>query len=156
MIKSVSFEKTTYQDLPFKFEAGTPAITQAVGLGCAFDYLQNIGLTAILAHENNLLHYATELLNAIPTLRIIGTAANKIGIISFILEDMTPHDIGTFLNEKGIAVRTGLHCAEPAIKRFGIKGTVRVSFGLYNTREEVERLAVALREIKTPPSRAGR
>ncbi|MFI4936890.1 MAG: SufS family cysteine desulfurase [Candidatus Berkiellales bacterium] len=146
MIKSVTFEKTIFNDLPLKFEAGTPAFAQAIGLGAAIDYLNAIGLSNIASHEHSLLEYAMSKLEAVPTIRFIGTAKDKSAIISFILENIHAHDVGTVLNQKGIAVRTGKLCAEPTLERFGIQSTVRASFGLYNTEEEIDRLVNALIE----------
>lgn len=140
MIKQVTFEKTTFNDLPFKFEAGTPNIEAGVCLGDAVDYLWNIGMDSILQYENELLQYATKRLLEIEGLRIIGTAPEKSGVISFLLGDIHPYDVGVILDKLGIAVRTGHHCTQPVMDKFGIPGTVRASFGLYNTREEVDTL----------------
>lgn len=148
MILSVSFEETTYQAAPLRFEAGTPAITEAIGMGAAIDYLSAIGMDAISAHEEGLLHYATERLSAIDGLRIIGTAPEKAAIISFVMDRVHPHDIGTVIDRAGIAVRAGHHCAEPVMKRFGVAATTRASFGLYNTVAEVDVLAEALEGVK--------
>lgn len=140
MIKQVTFEKTTFNDLPFKFEAGTPNIEAGICLGDAVDYLSNIGMDSILQYENELLQYATKRLLEIEGLRIIGTAPEKSGVISFLLGDIHPYDVGVILDKLGIAVRTGHHCTQPVMDKFGIPGTVRASFGLYNTREEVDTL----------------
>lgn len=148
MILSVTFEKTEYNDIPHKFEAGTPAFVEAVGLGAAIDYVQSIGLEAIAAHEHDLLVYATEKLQAINSLRIIGNAKEKAGVISFVLEGIHPHDIGTILDREGIAVRVGQHCAHPLMERFGVPATVRASFGLYNTRAEVDALCAGLQRVR--------
>lgn len=148
MISSVSFEKTTYQKAPLRFEAGTPSITEAIGLGAAVDYVSAIGMDAIAAHEEGLLHYATERLSAIDGLRIIGTSKDKAAIVSFVMDQVHPHDIGTVIDRAGIAVRTGHHCAEPVMKRFGLAATARASFGLYNTPAEVDALADALEGVK--------
>ncbi|WP_300297768.1 cysteine desulfurase [Ferrovibrio sp.] len=148
MILSVTFEKTEYNDIPHKFEAGTPAFVEAVGLGAAIDYVQSIGLEAIAAHEHDLLVYATEKLQAINSLRIIGNAKKKAGVISFVLEGIHPHDIGTILDREGIAVRVGQHCAHPLMERFGVPATVRASFGLYNTRAEVDALCAGLQRVR--------
>jgi cysteine desulfurase/selenocysteine lyase len=148
MILSVTFEKTEYNDIPHKFEAGTPAFVEAVGLGAAIDYVQSIGLEAIAAHEHDLLAYATEKLQAINSLRIIGNAKDKAGVISFVLEGIHPHDIGTILDREGIAVRVGQHCAHPLMERFGVPATVRASFGLYNTRAEVDALCAGLQRVR--------
>ena len=147
-ILSVTFEKTEYNDIPHKFEAGTPALVEAVGLGAAIDYVQSIGLEAIAAHEHDLLAYATEKLQAINSLRIIGNAKDKAGVISFVLEGIHPHDIGTILDREGIAVRVGQHCAHPLMERFGVPATVRASFGLYNTRAEVDALCAGLQRVR--------
>lgn len=148
MILSVSFEKTEYNDIPHRFEAGTPAFVEAVGLGAAIDYVQSIGLEAIAAHEADLTAYAMEKLSAINSLRIIGTAAHKAGVISFVLEGIHPHDIGTILDREGIAVRVGQHCAHPLMERFGVPATVRASFGMYNTRAEIDALCAGLRRVR--------
>jgi len=144
MISSVSFEATTYNKLPYKFEAGTPNIAGVVGLGAAVDYLTAIGLDVIVKHEESLLNYATELIEIIPELRIIGNARHKTGIISWVMAGVHPHDIGTFLDRQAIAVRTGHHCTMPLMERFGIPATVRISFALYNTKNEVDKLVNAV------------
>jgi len=140
MIKDVSFEKTTYNELPFKFEAGTPNIAAGITLGFAIDYLNSIGIDKIAQYEYELLNYATSELLEIEGLRIIGTAKEKSGVISFLVGDIHPYDIGVILDKLGIAVRTGHHCTQPLMKRFGIPGTVRASIGLYNTKEEIDEL----------------
>lgn len=146
MITRVSFNtKTTYNEIPHKFEAGTPNIGGVIGLGAAIDYLSQFDLDQIAAHENNLLEYATKALQRIPELRIIGTAQEKAGIISFVLEDIHPHDIGTILDQSGIAVRAGHHCAMPLMERLGINATTRASFGLYNTTKDIDCLVDGLR-----------
>ena len=147
MISSVTFEKTTYNALPFKFEAGTPNIAGAVGLRAALDYVNGVGLRHIAAHEHDLLTYATSALAAIPGLRIIGTAREKAAVVSFVLEGVHPHDVGTILDRDGIAIRTGHHCAQPVMQRFGIPATARASFALYNTREEVDALVAGLLKV---------
>jgi len=147
MILSVSFEKTTYNALPYKFEAGTPNIEGVVGLAAALDYLESLGMDNIAAHEHDLLVYATESLRALPGLRIIGTAREKAAVISFVLEGVHPHDIGTILDQEGIAIRTGHHCAQPLMMRFNVPATGRASFGLYNTRDEVDALVAGLRKV---------
>jgi cysteine desulfurase/selenocysteine lyase len=147
MILSVSFEKTTYNALPYKFEAGTPNIAGVIGMAAALDYVAAIGLPNIAAHEQDLLHYATGRLKEIPGLRIIGTAAEKASVISFTLEGVHPHDIGTILDQEGIAVRTGHHCAQPLMMRFNVPATGRASFGLYNTREEADALVAGLHRV---------
>ena len=148
MIKSVTFERTTYNELPHKFEAGTPNIAGAIGLGVALEYVRNIGLDKIAAYEQELLDYATDRLLGVEGLRIIGTSKEKASLISFILEGVHPHDIGQFLDYEGIAVRTGHHCTEPVMRRFEIPATTRASFAFYNTREEVDRLAAALEKVR--------
>jgi len=147
MILSVSFEKTTYNALPYKFEAGTPNIEGVIGLATALDYVKAIGLDAITAHEHDLERYATRKLLEIDGLRIIGTAKTKASVISFTLEGVHPHDIGTILDQEGIAIRTGHHCAQPIMLRFNIPATGRASFGLYNTREEADALVTGLHKV---------
>ena len=147
MISSVTFEKTTYNILPYKFEAGTPNIAGAIGLAAAMDYLASLGMEAIEAHEDDLLAYATERLSAIPGLTIVGTAKRKAAVLSFTLEGVHPHDVGTVLDREGVAVRTGHHCAQPVMAFFGIPATSRASFALYNTREEVDALAGGIRKV---------
>ncbi len=144
MIRSVSFEETTYNILPYKFEAGTPNIAGVIGLGAAIDYVSSIGFDALVSHEQALLSYATPLLAAIPGLRIIGNAREKTGILSFVLEGVHPHDIGTILDREGVAIRTGHHCTMPLMERFGVPATARASFALYNTRQEVDTLVAAV------------
>ena len=148
MIESVTFEKTTYAGLPFKFEAGTPHIAGAIGLGAAIDYVSAIGLDRIGAHESDILEYATARLGALNSVRLIGTAPEKAAIVSFNLEDVHPHDVGTILDREGVAVRTGHHCAQPVMDRFDVAATVRASFGLYNTRREVDALVDALGRVQ--------
>ena len=140
MISSVTFEKTTYNRLPFKFEAGTPNIAGVIGLGAAIEYLGRIALERVAAHENHLLAYTTERISSLPGVRLIGTAQEKAAVLSFVLEGVHPHDIGTVLDQEGIAVRTGHHCAQPVMQFFGVPATARASFGLYNTEEEVDAL----------------
>jgi cysteine desulfurase/selenocysteine lyase len=147
MIRSVTFEKTTYNILPYKFEAGTPNIAGGIGLGAAIDYIDALGIDAIEAHENDLLAYATQRLTAIPGLRVIGTAARKAAVLSFTLEGVHPHDVGTVLDREGIAVRTGHHCAQPVMDFFQVPATSRASFGLYNTRSEVDVLFAGLEKV---------
>jgi cysteine desulfurase/selenocysteine lyase len=147
MIASVSFEKTTYADLPAKFEAGTGNLAGAVALGAALDYVKGLGLPLIAAHEKDLLAYATTRLSEIPGLRIIGTAREKASVISFVLGDIHPHDVGTILDQEGICIRTGHHCAQPVMTRYDLPATARASFGLYSTREEVDALAAGLRKV---------
>ena len=148
MIASVTFEKTVYNRLPYKFEAGTPNIADTIGLGAAFDYLNNLGLEQIEQHEAEVLDYATESVEAISGVRVVGTAKEKAGVLSFVMDDIHPHDIGTILDTEGIAVRTGHHCAQPVMQRFGIPATARASFGLYNTREEVDTLVKGIRKVQ--------
>lgn len=148
MIRSVTFEETTYQGIPHKFEAGTPDIAGIVGLGAAIDYVSGLGLDAIAAHERDLLIYATSALEAVPGLRLIGTAERKAAVISFVLEGAHPHDIGTILDLEGIAVRTGHHCAQPVMDRFGVPATARASFALYNSRADVDALVAGLEKVR--------
>ncbi len=147
MIRTVTFEETTYNDPPFKFEAGTPAIAEAVGLAAAIDYLEAIGWEAIAAHEHDLLEYATARAEEVPGLRLIGTAREKGAILSFTVDRVHPHDLGTFLDHYGIAVRAGHHCTMPVMDFFQVPATARASFGIYNTRQEVDLLIDALKEI---------
>ncbi len=148
MIRQVTFEKTTYTELPAKFEAGTPPIAQVIGLGAAVDFIQNIGLTAIMDHERELTAYTMKKLSNIEGLKLIGTAKNRSSLFSFILKDIHPHDIGTFLDEDGIAVRTGHHCAQPVMDFFVIPATTRASFSLYNTHEDTDRLIQSLLKVR--------
>jgi len=148
MIKSVSFEKTIYNDLPYKFEAGTPHIAGAIGLGTALAYLGDLGLEQIAAYEHALLAHATERISSIPGVRLIGTAREKAGVLSFVVDGIHAHDVGTILDREGIAVRTGHHCAMPVMTRFGLAATARASLGLYNTREEIDALAEALGRVR--------
>ncbi len=147
MIKSVTFEKTIYNDLPFKFEAGTPNIAGAIGLGAAIDYVQSLGYDSFAAYEDELLDYGTRALEQIESLRIVGTAPRKAGILSFVLGDIHPHDIGTILDAEGVAVRTGHHCAQPVMHRFQIPATVRASLAMYNTREDIDALVRAIDRV---------
>lgn len=148
MIRTVSFERSTWNDLPYKFEAGTPNIAGAVGLAEAIRYVEKIGFEAIGAHEHALLRHATSLAQEMPGLRLIGTARDKAAILSFVLADVHPHDVGTILDLEGVAVRTGHHCAMPLMEFFGVPATVRASFALYNTHEDVEALFAALRKVR--------
>jgi cysteine desulfurase / selenocysteine lyase len=148
MILTVTFERTTYNELPYKFEAGTPNISGAVGLGAAIDYVETLGIEAIAAHEHTLLEAATAALTQIPGLRLIGTAAHKAAVVSFVMEGIHPHDLGTILDAQGVAVRTGHHCAQPVMDFFGIPATARASFACYNTLAEVQQLAAALRHAQ--------
>ncbi|MBP9674026.1 MAG: cysteine desulfurase [Bacteriovoracaceae bacterium] len=147
MIASVTFEKTTYNELPFKFEAGTPAIASVIGMGVAIEYIKNIGWDFITKHEKEILNYAHEKLSQIPFIKIIGTAPLKSGAISFIMEHVHPHDIGTMADQEGVALRTGHHCAQPVMNFFGIPATARASFGIYNNKEDVDHLIFALKKI---------
>ena len=148
MIRSVSFEKTIYNALPYKFEAGTPNIGATIGLGAAIDYVNHVGLENMGQHEHQLLRYATGRLLEIPGVRIIGTARDKAAVISFVIEGIHPHDIGTILDHEGVAIRTGHHCAEPLMHRFDVPATARASFAFYNTHEEVDRLVAAVQKAK--------
>ncbi|HET6208711.1 MAG TPA: cysteine desulfurase [Terracidiphilus sp.] len=148
MISSVTFEKTTYNKVPHKFEAGTPDIAGVIGLGAAIAYIENVGLDAIGAHEHQLLVYGTDRLSSLPNVRMIGTAREKAGVLSFVVEDVHPHDIGTILDQEGIAVRTGHHCAQPVMDFYGIPATVRASLGLYNTKEEIDALVSGIQTVK--------
>ncbi len=147
MIRTVSFEKTTYAGLPEKFEAGTPAIAAGIGLGAAIDYLNSIDFEAAAKYEHELLEYATEKLSAIEGVRIIGTAREKASVLSFTIENVHPHDIGTILDQSGIAIRAGHHCAQPVMQFFDVPATARASFAFYNTREEVDVLADAIQKV---------
>jgi len=147
MIKSVTFEKTIYADLPNKFEAGTPAIASQIGLGAAIDYLHIIGQEKAAAYEHDLLDYATKRLSSIEGVRIIGTAREKLGVLSFTIENVHPHDIGTILDQQGIAIRAGHHCAQPVMKRFNLPATARASFAFYNTKAEADALAEAVEKV---------
>ena len=147
MIKSVTFEKTIYNDLPYKFEAGTPDIAGAIALGAAMDYVSNLGFDQITAHEAELLRYGTQALSSIDGLKLIGTAQHKAGILSFIMDTAHPHDIGTILDEQGIAVRTGHHCAQPVMQRFQIPATARASLAFYNTKEDIDALVKGIDRV---------
>jgi cysteine desulfurase/selenocysteine lyase len=148
MIKVVTFEKTTYNDVPYKFEAGTPNIAGGIGLGAALDYVHNLGLDHIAAWEHSLLEYGTERLSAIPGLRLIGTAREKAGVLSFVMDGIHPHDIGTVLDKQGIAVRTGHHCAQPVMDFFHVPATTRASLAFYNTPAEIDALAAGIQKVK--------
>ena len=148
MIKSVTFEKTTYNALPYKFEAGTPNIAGAVGLAAAVDYVTAIGMDAITAHEGELLAYATAALSGVPGLTLIGTAPEKASVLSFVMDGSHPHDIGTVVDQEGVAIRTGHHCAQPLMQRLGLPATARASLALYNTREEIDVLVAALHRVR--------
>ncbi|MCE5306932.1 MAG: cysteine desulfurase [Acidobacteriales bacterium] len=148
MIRSVTFEKTTYNELPHKFEAGTPNIAGVIGLGAAIDYLNEIDMDAVAAHEIDLLQYATQALERIPGLRLLGTAREKAGVLSFLIDGVHPHDAGTVLDREGVAVRTGHHCAQPVMDRFGIPATTRASLAFYNTREDIDALVAGIHKVK--------
>jgi cysteine desulfurase / selenocysteine lyase len=148
MISSVTFGETEFNELPYKFEAGTPNIAGAIGLGAALDYVSSVGIDAIAAHEHALLAYATELAQRFEGLRIIGTARDKASVLSFTLDGIHPHDIGTILDHDGIAIRAGHHCAMPIMQRFGLAGTARASFSFYNTLDEVDALFAGLARVR--------
>ncbi len=148
MIHTVTFEKTTYAPTPNKFEAGTPPIAAAIGLAAAVDYLGGIGMAAISAHEHALLHYATDQLAQTPGVRLLGTARHKAAVLSFALQGIHPHDVGTLLNQEGVAVRTGHHCAQPLMARLGVAATSRASFAFYNTRDDVDALVAGIRTVQ--------
>jgi cysteine desulfurase/selenocysteine lyase len=147
MISSVTFEKTTYNKLPYKFEAGTPNIAGGIGLGAAIQYLNQFDWEQVESHERDVLTYATERIAAVPGVRLIGTAREKTAVLSFVFEGIHPHDVGTILDQEGIAIRTGHHCAQPVMERFGIPGTARASFGLYNTRADADALVAGLHKV---------
>ena len=147
MIKSVTFEKTIYNDLPYKFEGGTPDIAGAIGLGAAIDYVNGLGFSRITAHEEELLQYGTEALESIAGVHIVGTSAHKAGILSFVMDAAHPHDIGTILDEQGIAIRTGHHCAQPVMQRFQIPATARASLAFYNTKEDIDALVKGIDRV---------
>ncbi len=148
MILSVSFERTVYNAVPYKFEAGTPAIAEAVGLGAAISYLESLGLSAIAAHERDLLAYAVEELRKVPDVRLVGTPRVRAGVVSFLVGDVHPHDIATVLDRHGVAIRAGHHCAQPLMSRYGVAATARASVGLYNTRDDVDALVQAIRAVR--------
>ena len=147
MIATVTFEKTTYNTPPYKFEAGTPNICGVIGLGAAIDYITSVGMDRITAYEREQMEYGTEALRQLRGIRIIGTAAHKASILSFVMKDVHPHDIGTILDQEGVAIRTGHHCAMPVMDRFGIPATARASLAMYNTREDIDALVAALRRV---------
>jgi cysteine desulfurase / selenocysteine lyase len=148
MISSVTFEKTTYNKLPYKFEAGTPDIAGVVGLGAAIEYIGDVGMDLIARHEEELLAYATGVVSELPGVCLIGTAREKVGVLSFVIEGIHPHDIGTILDQEGIAVRTGHHCAQPVMDRFGIAATARASFAIYNTRQDIDALVKGIERVR--------
>jgi cysteine desulfurase/selenocysteine lyase len=145
MILSVSFEKTSYNKIPHKFEAGTPNIEGVIGLGAAIEYVRGVGLETIAAHERDLLEYGIRVLREV---RLVGTPRERSGAISFLVDGVHPHDVGTILDREGIAIRTGHHCAQPVMQRFGLAATARASFGMYNTREEIDALVAGLRKVR--------
>jgi cysteine desulfurase/selenocysteine lyase len=149
MIASVTFENTRFAPVPARFEAGTPPITQIIGLGAAIEYLERVGFAAIGAHERPLLEYATHRMAEVPGLRLLGTAPERIGVISFAMEGVHPHDVGTILDREGVAIRAGHHCAQPLMHRLGVPATARASFALYNTMEEVDRLVAGLFTVRS-------
>ncbi|MFN5626267.1 MAG: aminotransferase class V-fold PLP-dependent enzyme, partial [Planctomyces sp.] len=151
MIRTVTFEETTWSEPPAKFEAGTPSVADAVGLHAAIEYLLALGWPAILRHEHELLEYGTARLLEVPRLRLIGQARNKVGVLSFVLPNRTPEEIGRLLDREGIAVRAGHHCAQPSLRRFGLDATVRPSLAIYNTTSDIDRLADAVHRIATSP-----
>jgi cysteine desulfurase/selenocysteine lyase len=148
MISSVTFEKTTYNKVPHKFEAGTPDMAGAVGLKAALEYLDGLGMENIGAHESELLAYATDAISMIPGVRVIGTAKEKTGVLSFVMDAVHPHDIGTILDQEGVAIRTGHHCAQPVMERFGVEATARASFGVYNTKQDIDALVRGIQRVK--------
>jgi cysteine desulfurase/selenocysteine lyase len=148
MISAVSFKKTTYNVVPNKFEAGTPNIAGSVGLGAAIDYVQALDFKAMKRHEDELLSYGTAALTAVPGIRIVGTAAHKASVLSFVMEDVHPHDIGTILDQQGVAIRTGHHCTQPLMERLCVPATARASLALYNTKEEIDALVGALAKVR--------
>lgn len=148
MIRSVTFEKTTFADLPHKFEAGTPHVAGAVGLGAALDYISSVGFDRIQPHEQDLLEYGTAVLSEVPGLRLIGTSANKASVLAFVLKGAHPHDIGTIVDTEGVSIRTGHHCTQPVMDRFGVPATARASVAMYNTRDELDQLASALHRVR--------
>jgi len=148
MIRTVTFEGSTWNDLPYKFEAGTPDISGAIGLGAALEYIESIGFPAIEAHEASLLAHATRELTRVDGVEIIGTASRKSAVVSFVMDGIHPHDIGTVVDREGVAIRTGHHCAQPVMDRFGIPATARASFAVYNTMAEVDALVAAVRRVR--------
>ena len=147
MIRTVSFEKSTFRSIPERFEAGTPNIAGTIGLGVALDYVTGIGHDVIAEHEDDLLQYATDALLEIPAVRLIGTARRKKGVLSFVIEGVHPHDAGTILDHEGIAVRVGHHCAQPVMEHFGVPATIRASFSIYNTRDDVDALVEGIGRV---------
>jgi cysteine desulfurase / selenocysteine lyase len=148
MISAVTFKKTTYNVVPNKFEAGTPNIAGSVGLGAAIDYLKSLDLEGVQAHEDELLAYGTQALRSVPGVRIVGTATHKASVLSFVMDDVHPHDIGTILDQQGVAIRTGHHCTQPLMERLCVPATARASLALYNTKEEIDALVDALGKVR--------
>jgi cysteine desulfurase/selenocysteine lyase len=148
MIRSVTFEETIYNDLPYKFEAGTPNIAGAIGLGAAVDYYRSFDQKALHEHESRVLRYATDALASVPGLRLIGTAPGKVAALSFLMNAAHPHDIGTIVDSEGVAIRTGHHCAQPVMEHFGIAATARASLGIYNTTDDIDALVRALEKVQ--------
>lgn len=147
MIKDVTFEKTTYNELPFKFEAGTPSVGDVLGLGTAIDFMGRVGVENIGAHEQHLTDYAVRRMKEVDGIRFIGTAPHKAAVVSFLLGNAHPYDVGTLIDKMGVAVRTGHHCTQPIMDRYGIPGTVRASFAVYNTEEEIDVMVDALKRV---------
>ncbi|MDE2273873.1 MAG: aminotransferase class V-fold PLP-dependent enzyme, partial [Gammaproteobacteria bacterium] len=147
MIRTVRFSGSTWNELPHKFEAGTPHIAGAIGLGAAADYLQNVGMDRIARHDQELLDYGSERLQHVRGLRLVGTAPAKVGVLSFVMDGIHPHDIGTIVDQEGVAIRTGHHCAMPVMERFGIPATARASLAFYNTRDDIDALVAALGKV---------
>jgi cysteine desulfurase/selenocysteine lyase len=148
MILSVAWDRIVYNKPPFKFEAGTPNMEGAVGLAAALDWIESVGRERIAAHEAEVLAYGTERLSRVPGLRLVGTAPVKAGVLSFVIEDIHPHDIGTILDREGIAIRTGHHCAQPVMSRFGIPATARASLGVYNGRDDIDALVAGIDKVR--------
>jgi cysteine desulfurase/selenocysteine lyase len=148
MISSVAFERTVYNKVPHMFEAGTPDISGPIGLRAALDYIKRLGIENIERHEHELLEYATKRVSALPGIKLIGTAKKKAGVLSFVMDGVHPHDVGTILDQQGIAIRTGHHCAQPVMQRFGVPATARASFGLYNTKEEIDALVSGIKKVQ--------
>jgi cysteine desulfurase / selenocysteine lyase len=148
MIRSVTFEKTTFGPIPTRFEAGTPHIEGAVGIGAAVDYLEHLDWEAVARHEADLLAYATDAIASVPGIRLIGTAAQKASVVSFVMDGVHPHDIGTILDQEGVAIRTGHHCTQPVMDFLGVPATARASMAFYNTRDDIDRLAAGLHRVR--------
>ena len=148
MIRTVSFEESTWNDLPYKFEAGTPNIAGGIGLGAAVEFMTGLGLDAIAAHEHEVLEYATGALEEMDGIRIIGTAPEKAAIVSFVVDGVHPHDVGTIVDRQGVAIRAGHHCAMPLMRRYGVPATSRASLALYNTRADIDALVAGLRKVR--------